>query len=68
MVLVDVAVGKLLPAQLTLVRFVFTVDDLMSCGLIQSLKTSVADLTGVRTFFYTNIKNPFMIIIHCKPG
>lgn len=51
MVLVDVTVGELLPAQLTLVRFVFTVDDLMSCGLIQSLKTSVADLTRVRTFF-----------------
>lgn len=51
MVLVDVTVGELFPAQLTLVRFVFAVDDLMSRGLIQTLKTSVADLTGVRTFF-----------------
>lgn len=56
-VLVDVAVGELFPAELTLVRFILTVDDLMSRGLIQTLKTSVTDVTGVRTLFYTHIKN-----------
>lgn len=49
MVLVDVAMGELLPAELTLVRFVLTVDDLVSRGLIQTLKAAAADLTGVRT-------------------
>lgn len=56
-VLVDVAVGELLPAELTLVRFILTVDDLMSRGLIQTLETSAADVTGVRTLFYTHITN-----------
>lgn len=52
MVFVDVAVSELLPAQLTLVGFVFTVDDLMSSGLIQTLEAPAADITGVRTLFY----------------
>lgn len=50
-VLVDVAVGELFPAELTLVRFILTVDDLMSRGLIQALETSATDVTGVRTLF-----------------
>lgn len=50
-VLVDVAVGELLPAQLTLVRFILTVDDLVSRGLIQTLEAPAADVTGVRTLF-----------------
>ncbi len=56
-VLVDVAVGELFPAELTLVWFILTVDDLMSRGLIQALETSATDVTGVRTLFYTHIKN-----------
>lgn len=48
MVLVDVAVGELLPAQLTLVRFVFAVNDLMSRYLVQTLEGAIADLAGVR--------------------
>lgn len=57
MVFVDVAVSELLPAHLTLVGFIFTVDDLMSRGLIQTLKTSTADITGVRTLFYKHKEN-----------
>lgn len=56
-VLVDVAVGELLPAQLTLVWFIFTVDDLVSRGLIQTLEAPAADVTGVRTLFYTHVRN-----------
>lgn len=57
MVFVDVAVSELLPAQLTLVWFIFTVDDLMSSGLIQTLKAPAADITGVRTLFYRHKHN-----------
>lgn len=49
MVLVDVAVCELLPAQLTLVRFVFAVNDLMRCDLVQTLERAIADLAGIRS-------------------
>lgn len=48
MVLVDVAVSELLPAQLTFVGLVLAVDDLMSRDLVQALEGAVADLAGVR--------------------
>lgn len=38
MILVDIAVCKLLPTQLTFVRFVLAVDDLMSRHLVQTLE------------------------------
>lgn len=47
MVLVDIAVSELFPAQLALVRFVLAVDDFMSRHLVQALEAAVADLTGV---------------------
>ncbi len=37
-ILVDVAVSKLFPTQLTFVRFVLAVDDLMSRHLVQTLE------------------------------
>lgn len=48
-ILVDVAVCKLLPAQLALVRFVLAVDDLVSRHLVQALEGPAADLAGVRS-------------------
>lgn len=56
-VLVDVAVGELLPGPLTLVGFILTVDDLVSRGLIQTLEASAADVTGVCTLFCTHVTN-----------
>lgn len=38
MILVDVAVSELFPTQLTFVRFVLTVNDLMSRHLIQTFE------------------------------
>lgn len=46
-ILVDVAVSKLFPTQLTFVRFVLAVDDLVSRHLVQTLERATADLTGV---------------------
>lgn len=54
MVLVDVAVGKLLPAQLALVRLVLTVDNLVRRHLVQPLEGAVANLTRVRPFLWRN--------------
>lgn len=48
MILVDVAVCELLPAQLTFVRFVFAVNDLVSGHLVQALERAIADLAGIR--------------------
>lgn len=48
-ILVDVAVGELFPAQLTFVRFVLAVDDLMGRHLVQTLERATADLAGVRS-------------------
>lgn len=48
-ILVDVAVSELFPAQFTLVRFVLAVNDLMSRHLVQTLERAVADLAGVRS-------------------
>lgn len=48
-ILVDVAVGKLFPAQLAFVWFVLAVDDLMSRHLVQALERTTADLTGIRS-------------------
>lgn len=53
MVLVDVAVGELLPAQLTFVRFVFAVNDLVRCNLVQTFERAVADLAGIRPLLCT---------------
>lgn len=53
MILVDIAVGELLPAQLTFIRFVFTVNDLMSCYLVQTLEGAIADLAGIRSLLYS---------------
>lgn len=47
-ILVDISVGKLFSTQLTLVRLVLAVDDLMSRHLVQALERSTADLTGKR--------------------
>lgn len=47
MILVDVAVSKLFPTQLTFVWFVLAVDDLMSRHLVQTLKRTATDLTGI---------------------
>lgn len=52
-ILVDIAVGELLPAQLTFIRFVFAVNDLMSCYLVQTLEGAIADLTGIRSLLYS---------------
>lgn len=49
MILVDVPVSKLLPAQLTFVRFVLAVDDLVSRHLVQALERATADLAGIRS-------------------
>lgn len=46
-ILVHVAVSKLFPTQLTFVRFVLAVDDLVSRHLVQTLERATADLTGV---------------------
>lgn len=51
-ILVDVAVGELLPAQLALVRLVLAVDDLVRRHLVQPLEGAVADLAGVRPFLW----------------
>lgn len=48
-ILVDIAVSKLFPTQLTLVRFVLAVDDLVSRHLVQALERSSADFTSVRS-------------------
>lgn len=48
-VLVDVAMSELLPAQLAFVGFVLAVDDLVSRHLVQTLEGAAADLTGVRS-------------------
>lgn len=48
-VLVDVAVGELFPTQLTLVRLVLAVDDLVSRHLVQALERAAADLAGIRS-------------------
>lgn len=53
MILVDIAVCKLLPTQLTFVRFVLAVDDLMSRHLVQTLEWPTADLTGVRSLLWS---------------
>lgn len=49
-ILVDVAVGELLPAQLALVRLVLAVDNLVRRHLVQPLEGAVANLTRVRPF------------------
>ena len=49
MILVDVAVSELFPTQLTFVRLVLAVDDLMSRHLVQTLERATADLAGVRS-------------------
>ncbi len=46
-ILVDIAVSKLFPTQLTFVRFVLAVDDLMSRHLVQTLERATADLAGI---------------------
>lgn len=46
-VLVDVAVSKLLPAELTFVGFVLAVDDFVSRHLVQTLERAAADLAGI---------------------
>lgn len=51
-VLVDVAVSKLFPAQLALIWFVLAVDDFMSCHLVQALKAAVADLTSIGSLLW----------------
>lgn len=48
-ILVDVAVSKLFPTQLTFVRFVLAVNDLMSRHLVQTLERAIADLAGIRS-------------------
>lgn len=48
-ILVDIAVSELFPTQLTFVRFVLAVDDLMSRHLVQTLEGATTDLTGVRS-------------------
>lgn len=48
MVLVHVAVSKLFPAQLTFVRLVLAVDDLMGRHLVQTLERAAADFAGIR--------------------
>lgn len=53
MILVDIAVGELLPAQLAFIRFVFAVNDLMSCYLVQTLEGAIADLAGIRSLLYS---------------
>lgn len=50
MILIDVAVGKLLPAQLALVRLVLAVDNLVCRHLVEPLEGAVANLTGVWPF------------------
>lgn len=47
-VLVDVTMGELLPAQFTFVGFVFTVDDLVSRDLVQAFERALAHFTCVR--------------------
>lgn len=47
-ILVDVSVSELFSAQLTLVRLVLAVNDLVSRHLVQALERSTADLTGIR--------------------
>lgn len=51
-ILVDVAVGELLPAQLALVRLVLAVDNLVRRHLVQPLEGAVANLTSVRPFLW----------------
>lgn len=47
-ILVDVAVSKLLPTELTFVRFILAVNDFVSRHLVQTLERATADLAGIR--------------------